>query len=47
VNYKSKPVDVHIECDGTISRIFGSGLLKDGVLSLGDNNAVVIEINAR
>lgn len=47
VNYKSDPVNVNIECDGTISRTFGSGSLKDGVLSLGANNAVVIEINGR
>ena len=47
VNYKSDPVNVRIECDGTISRTFGSGSLKDDVLSLGANNAVVIEINGR
>lgn len=47
VNYKSDPVNVNIECDGTISRTFGSGALKDGVLSLGANNAVVIELNGR
>ena len=44
VNYSPKPSTVRLECDGSVSRIFGNGVLKNGCLSLGANDAIVMEM---
>jgi len=44
VNYSPIAAQCRIETEGRILRVFGNGTYNDGILSLGANDGVVLEV---